>query len=189
MAAIDSAEPPDSMVKPMMVNAIMANAHAGTVVQTMWRMCVNRSLPAIAGAKFVVSDIGESLSPRYAPLMMAPAVIAGSMPMAVATPMRATPTVPAVDHEDPVTTLMHEQTAHVAGKKNAGCRSARPQLMSAGTMPAAIHVAMSMAIVSKMSTAPIDRWMVCKHARMDRGPTPAESPGYQRRDAGRNRQR
>ena len=36
----------------------------GTVVQSMKRMWVKRSVPATVGAKLVVSDRGESLSPK-----------------------------------------------------------------------------------------------------------------------------
>jgi hypothetical protein len=36
----------------------------GTVVHTMWRMCVKRSVPAIAGARLVVSESGDILSPK-----------------------------------------------------------------------------------------------------------------------------
>ena len=35
---------------------------------------VNKSVPAIAGARFVVSDRGDILSPKYAPDITAPAV-------------------------------------------------------------------------------------------------------------------
>ena len=34
------------------------------LVQSMWRTWVNRSVPAMAGARLVVSDMGESLSPK-----------------------------------------------------------------------------------------------------------------------------
>ena len=36
----------------------------GTVVYIMYRICVNKSVPAIAGARFVVSDRGDILSPK-----------------------------------------------------------------------------------------------------------------------------
>ena len=36
----------------------------GTVVYAIYFMCVNKSVPAIAGAKFVVSESGDILSPK-----------------------------------------------------------------------------------------------------------------------------
>ena len=36
----------------------------GTVVKDMYFMWVNKSVPAIAGAKFVVSESGDILSPK-----------------------------------------------------------------------------------------------------------------------------
>ena len=37
---------------------------SGMVVHNRWRICVNRSVPVMAGARLVVSDSGESLSPK-----------------------------------------------------------------------------------------------------------------------------
>ena len=36
----------------------------GPVVRVMYRMCVKISVPAIAGARFVVSERGDILSPK-----------------------------------------------------------------------------------------------------------------------------
>ena len=36
----------------------------GIVVYIIYLMCVNKSVPAIAGARFVVSDKGDILSPK-----------------------------------------------------------------------------------------------------------------------------
>ena len=63
----------------------------------------------ICAVRIVVSDSGESLSPRYAPEMTAPAVIAGDTPSMVAMPMRPTPIVPAVVHELPIDIAMMPQ--------------------------------------------------------------------------------
>ena len=64
--------------------------------------CVNTSVPAIAGARFVVSERGDILSPKYEPEIIAPAAIGAGIPSPVATPISATPIVPAVPHEVPV---------------------------------------------------------------------------------------
>lgn len=50
----------------------------------------------------VVSDSGDSLSPRYAPEMTAPAVIGAETPIIEAMPTSPTPTVAAVVHEMPM---------------------------------------------------------------------------------------
>lgn len=57
----------------------------------------------------VVSESGESLSPRYAPEITAPAVIAGETPCITAMPTRPTPMVPAVVHELPMDIAMTAQ--------------------------------------------------------------------------------
>jgi hypothetical protein len=56
----------------------------------------------ICAVRIVVSDSGESLSPRYAPEITAPAVIAGETPNIRAIPTKPTPMVPAVVHELPI---------------------------------------------------------------------------------------
>src|SRR5690606_22294449 len=89
----------------------------GPVVNDMCRMCVNRSVPATAGARLVVSDSGDILSPKYAPEMTAPAAIAGDRESPIATPISATPSVPAVVHELPVASAEIAQIRHVATKK------------------------------------------------------------------------
>ena len=68
----------------------------------MCLICLNRVAPAMAGARLVVSESGDILSPKYAPDTTAPAVIAGGKPSAVPTPISATPMEPAVDQDDPV---------------------------------------------------------------------------------------
>ena len=46
---------------------------AGTVVYSMYLTCLYSSTPAMDAAKFVVSESGEILSPKYAPDIIAPA--------------------------------------------------------------------------------------------------------------------
>lgn len=43
-------------------------------------MRVNKSVPAIAGAKLVVSDRADNLSPKYAPDIIDPATIPTGIP-------------------------------------------------------------------------------------------------------------
>src|SRR5690554_4399869 len=87
-----------------MIKTRMVMTNEGMVVYNIYRMCVNRSVPAIAGAKLVVSLSGEILSPKYAPDRMAPAVIPNGMFMASAIPIRAIPTVAEVVQLLPVAT-------------------------------------------------------------------------------------
>ena len=68
----------------------------------MCRIWENKSVPAMAGARFVVSDKGDILSPKYAPEIIAPAVTDGDKPNPVAIPISATPNVPATVHELPM---------------------------------------------------------------------------------------
>jgi hypothetical protein len=59
--------------------------------------------PTRPGIRMVVSDSGDILSPMYAPEMTAPAAIAVDTPRIGAIPTNATPSVPAVVQELPVT--------------------------------------------------------------------------------------
>src|SRR3954468_16438083 len=59
--------------------------------------------PTIDGTSTVVSDNGVSLSPKYAPLMTAPAAMTGLAPSSGASATNATPSVAAVVHELPIT--------------------------------------------------------------------------------------
>ncbi len=89
----------------------------------MWS---NNSAPAIPGAKLVVSDIGDILSPKYAPDIIAPAAKGVEIPRPCATPIRATPTVPAVVQELPVASETILQRITEATKKNVGDNICRP---------------------------------------------------------------
>ncbi|MNP05250.1 hypothetical protein D3C76_971970 [compost metagenome] len=66
------------------------------------RICVNKDIPTTAGAKFVVSDKGDILSPKQAPQMIAPAASVGEIPVVKAIPIKATPIVLTVVNELPV---------------------------------------------------------------------------------------
>ena len=83
-------------------------------------MCVNKSVPEIADAKFVVSLSGDSLSPKYAPEITAPAIIPAGIPNAVPIPTSAIPTVAEVVHELPVAIEIMAAIITDAGKNMAG---------------------------------------------------------------------
>ena len=59
-----SASPSPPWTNPTIRNTINAIDILGTVVQSMCLICVNKSVPAIAGAKLVVSERGDILSPK-----------------------------------------------------------------------------------------------------------------------------
>ena len=96
------------------------------MVQTMALMCWKRSVPATAGARFVVSESGDILSPKYAPEMTTPAVRGAGTPRPSAIPIRAMPTVPDVPHDVPVESDTTEQMSSVAKRKIDGLRMASP---------------------------------------------------------------
>jgi hypothetical protein len=81
---------------------------------------VKRSVPAIAGARFVVSDNGDILSPKYAPEIIDPATIPELKPKAFPMPSSATPMVATVDHELPVASETKEQITTDATKNMLG---------------------------------------------------------------------
>ena len=61
-------------------NTIDVITNEGTVVIIMNLICVKSGVPAEEDARTVVSDNGDTLSPKYAPEIMAPAVQHGSYP-------------------------------------------------------------------------------------------------------------
>ena len=83
---------------------------AAPVVYIMLRICLYRVVPAAIGARMVVSDRGDSLSPNTAPDKTAPAVISKGRPRAMAIPMMATPAVPADPKQVPVKVEITAQT-------------------------------------------------------------------------------
>ena len=65
--------------------------------------CWTVTPPTIDGTSTVVSESGDILSPMYPPEMTAPAAASGDTWSTGAIPTNATPSVPAVVHELPVT--------------------------------------------------------------------------------------
>ena len=80
-------------------------------------MCEIKSLPAIAGARLVVSDKGDILSPKYAPLNIAPATKPSEISRALPIPINAIPIVAEVVHELPVAIETTIQITQAANKK------------------------------------------------------------------------
>ena len=89
-------------------------------------MCLNRGTPRLPEARVVVSLSGEILSPKYAPLIMAPATHPSPKPCARPMPMRAMPMVAMVVHDEPVMTLTKAQMAQVEARKMSGCMICTP---------------------------------------------------------------
>ena len=98
----------------------------GTVVSSMYFMCVNIGTRAVDDASTVVSLMSEILSPKYAPDIMAPAIHPSSNPNARPMPIRATPMVATVVHDEPVKSEMTAQMTHEASRKIDGWRILSP---------------------------------------------------------------
>src|SRR5690554_5301986 len=121
-----SMAPSELSEKPIMTNTNTVKIIVGTVVNIIYRMWVNKSVPAIAAARFVVSLNGESLSPKYAPLNMAPAVIPKEMSKALAIPISAIPTVAEVVQLLPVAMEITAQITTQDAKKIVGFKTCNP---------------------------------------------------------------
>ena len=92
----------------------------------MFLMWSNTFVPVTAGARFVVSDRGEILSPKNDPDTTAPAVQTGGIPKPAPIPISASPTVPTVPQLVPSDT---DTTAHrtiAAGRNTVGFRIVSP---------------------------------------------------------------
>ena len=74
----------------------------------------------------VVSERGESLSPKNAPQIMEAAVIPGSKPRPAPIPMMARPTVPIVPHEVPVVSDVTEHRIRLVTRNRLGEMIWRP---------------------------------------------------------------
>ena len=64
LKVVVSKSPEVEKVNPNTKNTIKVIVIVGSVVYSIYRICLNSSLPEIADAKFVVSLNGESLSPK-----------------------------------------------------------------------------------------------------------------------------
>ena len=90
-------------------------------------MCSYSPHPAHRGARLVVSDRGDSLSPKMTPLTTAPAVMGKEASSPAATPIIATPIVPAEPQLVPVTTLIRQQIKKVHRYKSFGSINFKPK--------------------------------------------------------------
>src|SRR5699024_9722097 len=113
--------------------------NAGIVVHIMFLMCANKSVPAIDDAKFVESDNGELLSPKIAPDSTAPATIPGSNPIAVPTPINATPTVAIVVKAEPIIVPISAIINNALGKNHCTLAIFSPTHNNDGMVLVAIH--------------------------------------------------
>ena len=121
---VASAEGDDS--RPTMMNTTIVTEMLGTVVFIMLRMWSNRGTPAIDDARLVVSLNGEILSPKYAPEMMAPATQPSLMPKVWPMPIRPTPTVAIVVHDEPIQSETSEQMAQAVSRNHRAEMTFRP---------------------------------------------------------------
>ena len=106
--------------KPMNKNTIMAISIDGVVVISIYLICVNSGTSEVEEANTVVSLIIDILSPKYAPEIIAPAIQPSSKPNARPIPIKATPMVAMVVHEEPVSSDIMAQIMHDAGRKIDG---------------------------------------------------------------------
>jgi hypothetical protein len=81
---------------------------------------LNKSTRAIDDASTVVSDIGDILSPKYAPEIIAPAVKGAGIPKASPIPSSAIPMVAIVVQDVPVITDIIDEIIQAQGRNSAG---------------------------------------------------------------------
>ena len=124
--AIMSADDVVEALSPAMVNTMMEISNEGIVVISIYLIWVKSGTSVVEEANTVVSLMTEILSPKYAPEIIAPAIQPSSKPNARPIPIRATPIVAMVVHEEPVRREIIAQMIHEAGKKIDGCRIFNP---------------------------------------------------------------
>ena len=139
--------------------------NAGTVVHIKFLICANKSVSEIDDAKFVESDNGELLSPKIAPDNTAPATNAGSKPIAVPTPIKATPTVASVVNADPIIEPTIAVTKTALGKNQAAFAILKPIHSIVGMTFVPIHNAISIPINRNKNNG---AKAVCKPLNMSR---------------------
>src|SRR5699024_2268217 len=90
--------------------------------------------------RLVVSDNGDSLSPKIAPEIIAPAVIPKGRFISTAIPIKATPAVADEPQAVPVATETIAVIIKAVTKKYLGSMIKTPQLINIGTVPEYIQV-------------------------------------------------
>ncbi len=118
-------------------------------------MWAKRLVPATTGARFVVSDRGDILSPKYAPATIAPAVIGSEAPSPPATLTRATPTVPTEPHDVPVSVETTAVIRNDTGMIQCGSIARSPRSTIIGMVPLIIQVPVSIPMDIRISRAGI----------------------------------
>ena len=113
-------------VKLTTENTINAMSREGIVVTIIYLICLNKGTSAVDEANTVVSLIIDTLSPKYAPEIIAPAIQPSLKPNARPIPISATPMVAIVVHDEPVSNEITAQMMHDAGRKIEGWRIFRP---------------------------------------------------------------
>ena len=89
-------------------------------------MWVKSGTPTLLDASVVVSESGDTLSPKYAPEIIAPATHPSAKPCARPMPISAMPMVAMVVHDDPVITLTRAQMRQLEARNTLGCMMCRP---------------------------------------------------------------
>ena len=119
----------------------------------MDRICSKRSTPVAMAAIFVVSESGDSLSPKYAPPTTAPATMPESAPTELPIPINTTPTVATLPHEVPVSVEKTAAIRNAVAYRTLGSMSCIPQLTSMGIVPLSIQAATRGPIKSNINIA------------------------------------
>ena len=105
---------------------ISAKINDGMVVIDIYLICSKSGTRAVEDANTVVSDKADTLSPKYAPEMIAPATHPSEYPCASPTPIRATPIVAIVVQELPVTIATTAQIKHATARNTLGWIICKP---------------------------------------------------------------
>src|SRR5690606_8870460 len=105
---------------PVIMYTMLATKKDGSVVYSRWPICSYKLTPVDSAAIFVVSESGDSLSPKYAPATTAPATAARLTSIPAPTPIKATPIVPAEPQEVPVQIETTDVTRNAVISKNCG---------------------------------------------------------------------
>ena len=106
--------------KPAIKKMSSVKVNAGTVVNNIYLICVKRGVPETLEASTVVSDKGDNLSPKYAPLIMEPAIHPSSKPCALPIPIKATPIVATVVQEEPINKLIRAHNTQLLTRNHCG---------------------------------------------------------------------
>lgn len=116
----------DGITKPATANMIAQMNTVGRLVMSIYLICLYKSTPEILAARFVVSERGEILSPKYAPDMIAPASYPLLNPIISPALSIAIPIVPIVVHELPRISEISAVKMKITNRKIDGLMSFNP---------------------------------------------------------------